>query len=81
MTDKSKLDEDFDKFNLKIERAAEAEIARLRGLPEFAQGEAEADHGQGGADPGLERTLAGQVAAVQGEVGTLVGQAGVGVQL
>ena len=31
MTDKSKLDEDFDKFNLKIERAAEAEIARLRG--------------------------------------------------
>jgi len=31
LTDKSKLDEDFDKFNLKIERAAEAEIARLRG--------------------------------------------------
>jgi FtsZ-binding cell division protein ZapB len=29
LTEKSKLDEDFDKFNLDIEQAAEAELIRL----------------------------------------------------
>jgi cell division protein FtsB len=29
LTDKSKLDEDFQKFNLNIERATEAELTRL----------------------------------------------------